>query len=356
MGEGVKKTRSDLAASLEARVPFDVSKAMFELQDVARGRGWSGTVEKLKQKAVLPDKKADALLEALRDHELASEKLCSFYTVDDPTLAAIRAELKASIPSPSPIANAFPFLLPEAELQKLPLGQPKLISVFEVGGGIAAVFGSVRALKVREPVDTSAFADGAARILAGYDEVIGLKLIRHQAFDVVWIPDRGNVIDLRIDYPKGTHADIGRASQNTAMAAFNKLVSSDPFGTPVNLFPLLMKMYEEAGEGRVVELAFGTTTRSIKHERMRVSVDCLRTELYHMGGKKNLKTPVTPYKVSIAYTFDLGGGVESHPELNLHTTSYIADNANPQLYDAVIRKTVGLADYEHVRERILHFA
>ncbi|MFN3619780.1 hypothetical protein [Sphingorhabdus sp.] len=349
------KKRSVLAASLEARVPFDVSKPMFELQNVARGRGWSGTVDKLSEKNALPNKKADALLEALREHELCGEKLCRYYTVDDLTLAAMRIALKAAKPPKGAIADTFPFLLSEADLLKLPLGQPKLVSVVEAEGGIAAVFGSVRALKVREPVDTSAFPDGAAQMLAGYDEVIGLKLIRHQAFDVVWIPDQGNVIDLRIDYPKGTHADIGRASQNTAMAAFNKLVGGNPFVAPINLFPLLMKMYEEAGEGRVVELAFGTTTRSIKHERMRVSVDCLRTELYHMGGKKNLKTPVTPYKVSIAYTFNLGGGVESHPELNLHTTSYIADNANPQLYDAVIRKTVGLFDYDHVRNRILHF-
>jgi hypothetical protein len=48
--------------------------------------------------------------------------------------------------------------------------------------------------------------------------------------------------------------------------------------------------------------------------------------------------------------------VEAHPELNLHTTSHVAENPNPQLFDAVIRKTVGFTDYDHVRQRILHFA
>ncbi|HEV2079210.1 MAG TPA: hypothetical protein VGR19_04855 [Allosphingosinicella sp.] len=352
----MKKKRSDLAASLEARVPFDVSKPMFELFDIARGRGWSGTVDKLADKKTLPDQKADSLLEALKEHELAGEKLCRFYKVDAAAMKAARSHLRAAQAANGPMQEAYPFLLGEAELKKLQLGQPTLLSVEEVGGGVAAVFGSVRALRVREPVDPKSLPDGAAKVLANYDEVIGLKLIRHQALDVVWLPDDGEVIDLRVDYPRGTHADIGRASQNSAMAAFTKLVGTDHFGTPLNLFPLLSKMYDEAGEGRVVELAFGTTTRSIKHERMRVSVDCLRTELYHMGGKKSLKTPVRPYKVSIAYTVNLGGKVEAHPELNLHTTSYVAENPNPQLYDAVVRKTVGLTDYEHVRERILHFS
>ncbi|GAA3715639.1 hypothetical protein GCM10022268_25300 [Sphingomonas cynarae] len=350
------KKRSDLAASLEARVPFDVSKPMFELQDVARGRGWSGTVEKLTEERSLPGKKADALLEALKEHELSGEKLCRFYRVDEAIIKAMNGKLTGTKASKGAMQDAYPFLLDEAELKKLPLGQPVLLSVDQVGGGLAAVFGSVRALRVREPVDPKSFPDGADNILANYDEVIGLKLVRHQAVDVIWLPDSGDVIDLRVDYPRGTHADIGRASQNSAMAAFNKLVGTDPFGTPLNLFPLLSKMYDADDEGRVVELAFGTTTRSIKHERMRVSVDCLRTELYHMGGKKSLKTPVRPYKVSIAYTVDLGGGVESHPELNLHTTSYVAENPNPQLYDAVVRKTVGLTDYDHVRQRLLHFS
>lgn len=350
------KKRSDLAASLGARVPFDVSKPMFELHDITRGRGWSGTVEKLAEKKSLSDEKADALLEALREHELAGEKLCRFYRVDDATMKAVRAKLSGVQAAMGAMQAAYPFLLDEAELKKLPLGQPVLLSIDEVDGGLAAVFGSVRALRVREPVDPKSFPDSAANILADYDEVVGFKLIRHQAIDVVWLPNTGHVIDLRIDYPRGTHADIGRASQNSAMAAFVKLVGADPFGAPINLFPLLSKMYDADGEGRVVELAFGTTTRSIKHERMRVSVDCLRTELYHMGGKKSLKTPVRPYKVSIAYSVSLGGGIETNPELNLHTTSHIAENPNPQLYDAVIRKTVGLIDFDHVRQRLLHFS
>lgn len=349
------KTIFDLATSLEARVPFDVSKPMFDLLGMPRGRGWTGTVAKITESGTLSAAKVDALLGALKKHELAGEKLCRFFSTDDTTMTAIKSKIAGILPGEGAMQEAYPYLLSEDELNKLPLGEPVLLSVEQADGGLAVVFGAVRAMRVREPVDPKSLSDGAYGLLASYDEVIGLRLLRYQAIDVVWLPDSDSVIDLRVDFPRGTPAEIGPASQKFAMAAFSKLVGVNPFETPLNLFPALNKMYGTDGEGRVVELAFGTTTRSIKHERMRVSADCLRTELYHVGGKSNLKTPVSPYKLSIAYTVELGGGVEAHPELNLHTTSYVAENANPQLYDVIVRKTVGFIDYKYVRQRLLHF-
>jgi hypothetical protein len=61
------------------------------------------------------------------------------------------------------------------------------------------------------------------------------------------------------------------------------LLGAEPLGTPVNLFPLIDTLYR-SNEGRVVELGFGTTTASLKHERMRRTQTCLRKETYHKGG------------------------------------------------------------------------
>lgn len=352
----MKKSRSKLASSLAARVPYDVSKPIFELNSVPRGRGWQGTADKLNDKKETPDGKLDGLLEALNEHQLAGEKLVTLYEASDSVMKAMRATLKSATVSTGPLQDAYPFLLNETELEKLPLGQPVLLAIEEFGGGIGAVFGSVRARRERVVLDPSSFADGTANALSIYDEVVGLKLIRHQAFDVIWIPGSGDYFDLRVDCPRNTQADIARGSQMIAMDVFRKLVGTDPFKKPLNLFPAMKAMYDDASEGRVVELAFGTTTRSIKQERMRLSGDCLRDELYHKGGKEKLKTPVKPYKLSLAYTIDLGGGVEANPEVNLHTTRRVAENPNPQLFDALIRKSVGLFDYDYVRERIIHFA
>jgi hypothetical protein len=329
---------------------------MFELHEVDRGRGWSGTVDRISDKKALSAAKITSLLEALHEHELTSEKVCSFYRIEKQALVPLRAKLASAKVQSGPMQTAYPLLLDDAELKKLPLGEPTLIAIEGADGGTAVVYSSVRALRVRETVDPKLLSVNAAKLLATYDEVIGLKLIRHQAIDVVWVPDHSDVVELRIDFPKGTHADIIGALQKVLIASFAKRFAADPFGKPINLFPLIDKMYCTATEGRVVELAFGTTTRSLKRERMRLSADDLRTELYHVAGKSGLKTPVQPYKISIAYTVGIGSGVKSHPELSLHSTSRVADKPNPQLFDAVIRKTVGFTDYDHVRDRILHFA
>ena len=350
------KTRSKLAASLAARVPFDVSKPMFELSNVARGRGWDGTADKLRDKKMTPKGKLDGLVQALKEHQLVGEKLVTLYQSSDTAMKVMQAKLKAAKATSGPMQDAYPFLLSESELNKLPLGQPELLAVESTGGGIGAVFGSVRARRERVTLDPASFGDGTVNALSLFDEVYGLRLVRHQAFDGVWIPGTGDHFDLRVDCQRNTQADIARASQNLVMDAFRKLLGSDPFKKPLNLFPAMKKMYDKANEGRVVELAFGTTTKSIKQERMRLSGDCLRDELYHVGGKEKLKTPVKPYKLSLAYTVGLGGGVEAEPEINLHTTRRVAENPNPQLFDALVRKSVGLIDYEHVRERIIHFA
>lgn len=352
----MQKSRSILASSLAARVPYDVSKPIFELNGVARGRGWEGTVDKLKDPKETPKGKLDGLLEALEEHQLAGEKLVTLYEASASMMDAIRAKLKLAAISTGPMQTMYPFLMDEPELRKLPLGAPVLLAIKKFSGGIGAIFGSVRATRERVIIDRSAFADGTAKALSAYDEVVGMKLIRHQAIDVIWIPDSGSYFDLRIDCPRNMHADIARASQTIAIDVFRRLVGLDPFKKPLNLFPAMKAMYDDASEGRVVELAFGTSTRSIKQERMRLSADCLRNELYHKGGKEKLKTPVNPYKLSLAYTIDLGGGIDSHPEVNLHTTRRVAENPNPQLFDALVRKSVGLLDYNHVRERIIHFA
>ncbi len=347
--------RFRLAASLQGRVPYDVSKPMFELHQVPRGRGWLATAEKLVDRKSIPDAKIELLLGALRDHVLVGEKLCRFYLIDEKIMELMKRRIgDVQIPDGN-MQKAFPYILDEATLEGLPLGHPEIVSIERFSSGTAVVFGSVRAIRTRTTVDPDSFPEGSIDFLARFDEVIGLKLIRYQAFDLVWLSNIDSVIDLRIDCPKGTHVDIGRAAQISTIEAFSRHVDFNPFGTPANVFPLLSRMYEAKDEGRVVELAFGTTTRSIKHERMRLSGECLRAELYHIGGKANLRSPVRPFKLSLSYQFEIGNEIDSCPELNLHATSLVGENPDPQLFDAVIRKAVGLNDYDYVRKRLLHF-
>jgi hypothetical protein len=199
---------------------------------------------------------------------LTGEKVCRFYRLKPPELKVLRVSLAATKVTPNPMQAAYPFLLGENELKKMQLGQPTLIAVEAVNGGLAAVYGSVRAPRVREEVDPTKLPDGAAKMLSGYDEVIGLKLIRHQAIDVVGCPTMA-MSSIFASITRRGLMQTWDVLPRTLITSFTKLVKTDSFRTPVNLFPLLSKMYDSAGEGRVVEIAFGTTTRSVMHERAR---------------------------------------------------------------------------------------
>ena len=150
------------------------------------------------------------------------------------------------------------------------------------------------------------------------------------------------------------HRDVGEAAQSRIKTEIATLVKSDNLSSPINLFPLINEMYKAQNEGTVVELAFGTTTASLKHEKMRRRAACLREEAYHRGGKAALSTPIEPYRLSIMWTLPLGEGF-SRPELSLHSNSIVSGSSNPILIDAVISKCMSIRDFSHVEDRIKHF-
>lgn len=178
----------------------------------------------------------------------------------------------------------------------------------------------------------------------------------NQAMDVVWIPSSGNVIDIRIDFPQGMHRDVGEAAQAAVRSEFFKLIGADDsLGTPVNLFPLINAIYRAPKEGTVVELAFGTTTASTKHEKMRRKAHCLREETYHKGGKAALSTPIEPYRLSVHWRRKIGRDKFSVPELSLHSSGRASADTRPELIDAVIRNCMGADDFDYVKSRMEHY-
>jgi hypothetical protein len=228
------------------------------------------------------------------------------------------------------------------------------MSIEETDEGIAAVFGSIRTITVREPVAKEDLPDDAAKLFEGYQEIVGVRHIRQQAIDVVSIPTNGDYINVRVDYPEGMHRDVGEAAQSQTRVLFSKLINKDILTAPVNLFPLVNLMYSARSEGVVVELAFGTTTASWKHEKMRRRANCLRDEAYHKGGKQALSAPIEPYRLSIVWKRKMEE-VESKPELNLHGSSLLAGAHGAVLSDAVIRKCMGSDDFLFVESRIEHY-
>lgn len=198
-------------------------------------------------------------------------------------------------------------------------------------------------------------SEEAAEEFSGFDEIIAVKHRKMHSLDAVWIPNNGDYVDVRVDFPAGMYRRNGEAAHLQVASAVAGLMGTDVLQTPINLFPLIDMIYQSAGEGRVVEMSFGTTTSSIKNEKMRRTRASLRDETYHVGGLTALGTPIEPFSLSVAWQRQFSSGRFSHPELSLHSTSRVSGQANPELFDAAITRCMGYDDYDFVRSRIVHY-
>lgn len=340
-----------IAQAMRNRMPWPVGQLVLAENDVPRGMGWDRTVARLTKDENLHEEKSEALANNLREHILCGEKLTRFYKLDLSEMESLReAILNVAIPE-TPFSSRYPASLTDEELKQAPT-ELTIAAVERLDDGLAVVFGSVRVVTLRESLDQEELPEAALEALHGYDELVGVRHVRLQTMDVVWVPHDGQYVDVRIDYPQGMLREVGDVAHERVRGAIATLVGRDILSSPENLFPLIDLIYSNQGEGLVVELAFGTTTASLKHERMRRRTSCLRSENYHKGGKAALMAPIEPYKLSVVWKLPIGEGKFTKPELSLYSSARMSGGEHPVLSDAIIRRCVGSSDFGHVRDRI----
>ncbi len=345
---------SEIIERMYERMPWTIARRVLEENKVARSMGWERTKQSLLEDPGPYLDKGEALFNDLQEHTLCGEKLLRIYEVKDDQLRSLRdAVLELSLPE-SDAKSRYPLSLTSTQIAGTPIGHTP-IAIHRYDTGTALVFSTVRVVITREPVDTSEFPEATAGLLSQYDELVGLKNRRLQGMDVLWIPNDGQYVEVRVDFPKILPASLAEHAQTSIRFAIGKLLKVDYLHSSVNLFPLIDRMYRTDNEGLVVEFAFGTTTASTKHERMRRTSLSLRDEDYHKGGIAALDgSPISPFKLSIEWERELGENVVSKPELNLHSTSRQTLGQQGFLVDAVVRNCVGMDDFEFVRDRIYH--
>lgn len=343
----------DILSGMRKRMPWSVGQKILAEAGLDRGQGWERTVTKFEDPKAVTGEKEAALSDTLKEHLICGEKLSRFYEVPPENKAHLEAVLGAAAIEDTAFKRRYPALLSEEELKRQERGL-KLVAVERFNDGMAGIFSSVRTITIRVPLERDELPAAAAEALEGYDEVVGIKNLRLQAFDIVWVPAVGNLLEIRVDYPRGMQLANGEAAQEQLRDHVHAMSSFAVFGEPDNLFPLIDRIYRQPNEGTVVELSFGTTTASTKHEKMRRQSLDLRTELYHVGGVKNLVAPIQPFRLAVRWRRAMGEALFSHPELNLNGYQHHDGAENSRLFSAVIRNCVGIDDYEHVRSRISH--
>jgi hypothetical protein len=342
---------SEVIRRMEERMPWTIARRVLEENKVVRSQGWDKTKQLLLEGAGSAPEKTDDLLNDLIEHTLCGEKLLRLFELTESEMAAFRASAAAIPIHHSPAQFRYPLSLEDSDLKSTPLGHT-LVARHEFETGLALVFSTVRVVVMREQLDSTSFPLGSAEMLSQYDEIVGLKNRRVQGMDVVWIPTKGTLVELRADYPKNIPLASIEQGLLSIKLELGKMLGVDYLHSSLNIFPLIGKMYHNGSEGVVVEFAFGTTTASTKHEKMRRGSFSLRDEDYHKGGIAALEDPISPFKISIEWERKLGNDVTSKPELSLHSNAREGSAGAGLLIDAVVRNCTGIDDFEFVRSRM----
>lgn len=343
----------DIVRSMRARMPWGVARRLFRSRGLERAQGWNRTLARVDHGDDHYEAAEEALHDALEEHIMCGEKIVQLFEFVEEDLNDLREAAQELEVDQIPFSEAYPTLLNEDQLRAYQGQPPVLIAKVAYNDGLALVLASVRYLTTRETVVVAELTDEAADELAGFNELIGIRHKRLEALDVLWIPDEGNYVELRVDFPFGMHQRHGIGALNQARGHFDDLLDSNLRLGQVNLFPVMQSLYNARGDGAMVELGFMVAGSAQKLEKTRRGEQCCREEAYHQGGIGVLDVPIQVYKTSVLWHVDLGRDVSSAPEVSISGTSAHTADVEPFIGEMVVRNCAGFQDYEYVRDRIL---
>lgn len=337
-----------LIEAFQERAPWYVAKKILQKHRVPIGHGWENTLEAIKSHKGVAD--VDGLVTAYLDHICFGEKSVRFYDLGHANVDNLRRQYQAFQNAPF-----LPLPLSGPNLQKSSFCDPALVYVHQSSTGITAIYSSVRKKDERQRLAVNSLPQVARQAIGDFEEIIGIHSRKVQAYDVVWVPHQGNVIEVRADFLGGETQDSVSNAHQKIYADVHTKSGSKSLIAPVDLFPAIKPMYDNLKEGIVIELAFATSTGSTKHEKMRDKDDCLRQEVYHVNGKAALATEIEPYRIGIRWVIADQNGELGSPELFLEGRATMAASSSPGLYSATIRKCRDDVEYSAIKEKIENY-
>lgn len=338
-------TLENLLDGMAARIPWRVAAKILATHGAPRARGWDLFKEKVSSEK--HDIGVDGLSNSFLEHILFGEKASRFYDVDKISLEDVIKTFSGKTEY-----SKFPFSELSEKTEELPTSKPNLCFIHHSDEGITLVYKSVRAVEKRETLKLSAIPADARPAFSEYKELIGVKQNKFRAYDVIWLPYDSSVVELRVDFPNGASTEASELAILHVLDAFKGDSEAAIDEKPVDLFPIIGRIYDEKNEGQIVELALHTSTGSFKHEKMRVGDQCLRDELYHRGGTDALRGEIELFKLGVRWAVDYGDDDSTNPELFLNGSFKMLHSDKYPLETAVIRNCTGELDYNFIRGKI----
>lgn len=350
---GAATSKSDLVDILRAmseRMPWQIARKVLDTYGVTVRQGWENTIHDLEIVDDLRGIDIEGLHWTLVQHMCCGEKSVRIFELQTSSINTVRSNITAMsaasrLPRPK---------FRQALIKGRRTTAPTLLAVLREADGRYLVYGALRKQEEQVPIDVDKLPPAARDALPSFDELIALRATLYQAYGVMWVPDKGEQIEVRVDHLLGdSQQSLAEFHQQMYVHLHKMAKASSVFG-PKELFPALKSLYEATDEGVVSELAFATTTGSTKHEKMR-SKESLRKETYHVGGKEALSTDIEPYKLGVRWPVRFGLKDFLYPELHLDGTLSMVGSLTPGLSRYTVRKAVRFEDYNWVRDKLLEY-
>lgn len=351
---------AQLLDGLRKRVPWLTMRAIFKICDLPVGRGWEDTIKKLTDESKVKDEFSDGfdqLKEFYSNHLLIGEKSLKLFRVDRKRIDSLISLLKIHKVDATLFHETYPFPLLIEKLEKID-SSTRLVEIRDSDTNLAVVFCTKRFFTERTSIDPEGLSAETRKDLGDYDEIVGIKRLIRQFFDVVILWKDKELIEVRVDVTSGMPSQERSRAFIQTIKQFNSLANrklgvETILKENINFFPLIDRLYK-SDEGKVGELAFTTDEGSIKFEKMRRGEVDLRDETYHRAGRQAVDH-ITPYRLAILWKFPILEELETHPELLLPGHARILSSVTQELNEVVIRKCSSLEDYNFVFEKIITY-
>ncbi len=347
------------------RVPLSILQHIFKRNNLIAGRSSSATLEKVSSFFQEGNfKKINSLKSIvhwyLNDFMLHGEKSLYLFRLDKEKCAELFSLLGKLEEKQHEFTSNFPFSLRNHDLKKQ-LDNVVLSNIDKSDNKIILIYCSARYFTSRIKMPKSTLKE---EFLDQYKDVSEILAINHkyrQFFDLIVIHKNG-LVEFRIDNPKLDNSN--HIPSNERISAFNKLRNefennvSNIKGRkwvicdPVNLFPLIDKIYLDRKEGVVRNLSFTTNNGGSKNlcANAKNANDCCRKDAYHIGGSETVNHALNPYRINIAWNRG-----DTRPELYFPGTIYHLDGVGVELNEAILTKIENKEDYDSIINKILYY-
>lgn len=304
MATAVAARVTALMAMLEERYPLRELRALLEKADIKVPGSWAKATEKLTQLTGSGLSHAATVLQDIcSDLVLAGTKDVFIFELDEAEVEEIGDAFSSIILEDNAYSTSYPLSISETALAAQADEHLLAKKVQHASGDISLVLCAKRSQEDRTVYQYSEVTQAVQQAFSGIDELITIRRLDYQIFDVVTLRKSLRRLEVLIDQP--SRIRLPQTSSGRRQYVVGKLSTLAPSlssiyegDEPMNLYECISGLYHAANEGKVRQLSFRAPTGSVN--KGMIAVDDLRHELFHEKGVEAVGD-VTPYDITVTW-------------------------------------------------------